>query len=187
MIKPGIGRIVHFFPAGHPAGELPHAAMVVGIHDDRTVNLAIFDREGHLYHGTDVALLQADDTPPADRGHAAWMDYQKGQAAKTEALPAEALPPAQSVTAETAETSADPTEEALRIATTMPTQEATTATVDSSPEPTAPANKPAPRRKPLRFVSSNSSICWGIPGEVFMPGHPFLTRAKQRRYSRPRA
>ncbi len=76
--------------------------------------------------------------------HATSPKTRKGrrpQAAETEGLPAEALPPAQSVTAEAAEASAEPAEEALRIATTMPTQEATTATVDSSPEPTAPAHK----------------------------------------------
>jgi HB1, ASXL, restriction endonuclease HTH domain len=83
-------------------------------------------------------------TAKKNTSHATSHKTPKGrrpQAAKTEALPAEALPPGQSVTAEAAETSADPTEEALRIATTMSTQEATMATVDSSPEPTAPANK----------------------------------------------
>jgi HB1, ASXL, restriction endonuclease HTH domain len=75
-------------------------------------------------------------TAKKNTSHATSPKARKGrrpQAAKTEGLPAEALPPAQSVTAEAAETSADPTEEALRIATTMPTQEATTAKGERPP------------------------------------------------------
>lgn len=89
MIEPGIGRIVHFRPAGHAPDALPHAAIVVGITSERCVNLAIFDHEGHLYHGTDVQLLQDGDAPPTDHGYAEWMPFQKGQAAKTEALQAQ--------------------------------------------------------------------------------------------------
>lgn len=95
MIEPGIGRIVHFYPAGHAPGALPHAAMVVGISSERVINLAIWDHEGHHYHGTDVQLLQDDDVPTEGHCHAEWMPFQKGQAAKTEALQAQlAAPPA---------------------------------------------------------------------------------------------
>jgi hypothetical protein len=90
MIEPGIGRIVHFYPAGHAPGDLPHAAMIVGIRDARTINLAIFTPEGHQYRGLDVLLIQDDsDVRPTDRGYAEWMPFQKGQAAKTDALQAQ--------------------------------------------------------------------------------------------------
>lgn len=94
MIEPGIGRIVHFYPAGHAPGALPHAAMIVGISSERVINLAIWDHEGHHYHGTDVQLLQDNDVPTEGQCHAEWMPFQKGQAAKTEALQAQlAAPP----------------------------------------------------------------------------------------------
>jgi len=84
MIEPTPCRMVWYHPAGADPAALPHAAMVVGVHNERCVNLAIFDAEGHLYHGTEVLLLQDGDTRP-ERAYAEWMPYQKGQSAKTEA------------------------------------------------------------------------------------------------------
>jgi hypothetical protein len=65
---------------------------------------------------------------------------RRPQAAKTEVLPDEARPPAQTITAEAA---ADSAEGALRIATTMSIQEATTAmaTEEALPDEAAPKHK----------------------------------------------
>ena len=93
MIVPTPGRIVWYRPVGADPAADAHAAIVVGIHDPHTVNLAIFNVDGAHYQGTAVPLLQDGDTPPADKGYAEWMPFQKGQAAKydgTAAQPAAA-------------------------------------------------------------------------------------------------
>ena len=108
MIEPTVGRVVLYRPAGsHPTAQ-PHAATVAFVHDPRLVNLHIISHDGIAYPGTEIPLLQDEDPAPdavaAPRGYAEWMPYQKGQAAKVEALqaaaaaapaaPPEAAPPA---------------------------------------------------------------------------------------------
>jgi len=98
MIKPTIGRIVHFHPGhDHPGFvsmvEGVHAAIICDVHSDTRVTLCVFDSNGIPYQADNAYLLS--DEPSADipmavvtgeAGYAEWMDYQKGQAAKTEAL-----------------------------------------------------------------------------------------------------
>lgn len=92
MIKPTNGRVVLFHPganflingAQHDPKQLL-AAHVVHVWGDRMVNLLVFDSNGTRFPVTSVQLLQDDDQPTSDNW-AEWMDYQKGQAAKTEAL-----------------------------------------------------------------------------------------------------
>lgn len=94
MIEPTEGRIVHFHPhvdEGHPPGT-KHAAIVAGVLDSRSVNLAIFSSSGALYSKQAVQLLQDDDVAPAAGHYAEWMAFQKGQAVKTEAAQAVAAP-----------------------------------------------------------------------------------------------
>ena len=74
MIKPSIGRVVHFFPAAtdplHRDDE-SLAATIVRVWSDTCVNLALFDGEGHLHRRTSVLLHQeGHDRPGA--GFAAW-------------------------------------------------------------------------------------------------------------------
>jgi hypothetical protein len=90
VIKPSIGRIVWFY---HSVQDLldekqPLAAIVTHVHDDRMVNLSIFDKEGRTGHisGSLVPLLQDEDDEPKTGGFATWMPYQTGQAAKTDSL-----------------------------------------------------------------------------------------------------
>lgn len=82
MIQPTVGRIVHYFFA---AGAVEHAAILVGVHNERSINLAVFNDDGSLYPALEVPLLQDDDAVPAEGAYAAWMPFQKGQATKTEA------------------------------------------------------------------------------------------------------
>lgn len=138
MIEPGIGRIVHYVPAGHPADADPHAAMIVGIWDSRTINLAIFDCDGAHYQGTHVPLLQDDDKPPADRGYAKWPDHQKGQAAKTEQLAAQLAAPGAAAPAPQAAEPVTQTAPAVTPAAPPVTQAA-----PASQTSTAPAAPPA--------------------------------------------
>lgn len=99
MIKPTVGRVVNFWPSlynsgGHPDivrhsddnGKCqPFAATVAYVWNDRLVNLSFVDHDGIPFNATSVQLLQDDDVGPATGFYAEWMDYQKGQAAKTEA------------------------------------------------------------------------------------------------------
>lgn len=95
IITPTPGRIVHFYPQPHegmhqihaPGGGLqPLAAMVVGPWSDTMVNLVIWDANGVSHLRTSVPLVQPGATAPGGQSYCAWMPYQVGQAAKTEAL-----------------------------------------------------------------------------------------------------
>lgn len=83
MIEPTEGRIVHYHPP-YPH-DRPLAALVVGVHDPRCVNLTVFHHDGSIFPELEVPLLQDDDAAPAGRAYAEWMAFQRGQAAKTEA------------------------------------------------------------------------------------------------------
>lgn len=84
MIKPSVGRIV-LFKSASGRSELP--AIVSGVVSEHSVHLHVFQHDNHepILVVPNVQLLQDDDKPTG--GHwAEWMDYQKGQAAKTETL-----------------------------------------------------------------------------------------------------
>lgn len=85
MIKPTIGRVVWFHPAGSTATEQPHAALIAYVHSETMVNLAAFDANGMASSQTSVFLYQGDSERPSSY-FCEWMPYQQGQAAKTEAL-----------------------------------------------------------------------------------------------------
>lgn len=74
MTKPTVGRVVHFFPATtdtlHRDGE-PLAATIVRVWSNTCVNLALFDRDGHLHRRTSVLLHQVENERP-ESGFAAW-------------------------------------------------------------------------------------------------------------------
>lgn len=88
MIKPTIGRVMWYWPTKQSAeveGYQAYAALVVFVHNDQLVNLAVFDRNGDCRSRTNVPLFQAgvgEERP--DEPHCEWMPLQKGQAAKVE-------------------------------------------------------------------------------------------------------
>jgi hypothetical protein len=91
VIKPTIGRVVWFHPSSNSAesGFTPSpicAAIVAYVHSDSCVNLAVFDGNGVSHSKTSVTLIQDGETPPEGGYYCEWMPYQKGQAAKTEAI-----------------------------------------------------------------------------------------------------
>lgn len=83
MIKPTIGRVVHFYQSA--TFPEPRAAIVTYVHSDNMVNLATFNANGECVPATSVPLVQEGEPVP-EGFRAEWMPYQKGQAAKTEAL-----------------------------------------------------------------------------------------------------
>lgn len=87
IISPTPGRIVWFNPTPHDGiatlNGHPLAAVVSGVHNDRLVNLAVFDAYGNAQQRSNVHLVQPGDAVP-DFAHATWMPYQVGQAAKTQ-------------------------------------------------------------------------------------------------------
>jgi len=92
MISPTNGRVVLYTPydtndhlAQHDKTK-PLAAIVTHVWHDRLVNLTVFDSNGMSQGRTSVKLLQDDDARPELGGFCEWMPYQKGQAAKTEAI-----------------------------------------------------------------------------------------------------
>lgn len=86
MIKPTVGRVVWYRPEG-PDGPT-QAALVAFVHSDSMVNLAVFDNNGCHSSRTSVPLVH-DGAPIPVGSYCEWMPYQKGQAAKTEAVEAE--------------------------------------------------------------------------------------------------
>jgi hypothetical protein len=84
MISPTPGRIVWFYPSveeGRDPNGQPLGAMVAKVLSDRCLNLTVSHGDGTTYARQSVQLLQDDDAVP-ETAYAAWMPYQKGQAAK---------------------------------------------------------------------------------------------------------
>jgi hypothetical protein len=84
MIKPTVGRVVWYWMPNSPQRE-PLAAMVAAVVTDSIVNLSVIDAEGNQFGQKGVPLVQDGEQPPS-MAYCEWMPYQKGQAAKTEAL-----------------------------------------------------------------------------------------------------
>lgn len=99
MIKPTVGRKVWYRPSAwdktgpgamQAGTDAPLDATVVCVHGDRMVNLVVLDANGNMHKRPSVTLLQDDDKPNEGASYAEWMPYQQGQAAKAEALEAQA-------------------------------------------------------------------------------------------------
>jgi len=90
MITPTVGRIVWYrakiLEGSHPKESPEQAAIIVNVHDDRTVNLVIFGHNGEIVPKSHVPLVQDGDKLPSQFGYCEWMPFQKGQAAKVEKL-----------------------------------------------------------------------------------------------------
>ena len=91
MIKPTVGRVVWYTPyEGDPSISTnytpPFTGHVAYVWSDRCVNLMVISPEGQPLQKTSVTLLQEGDARPSGGGYCEWMPFQKGQAAKAEAL-----------------------------------------------------------------------------------------------------
>lgn len=88
MIKPTIGRVVWFHPGkGFDGAHLdqPLPALIAYVHTDHLINIGGWDANGVPFRATSVELAQEGMTPTTS-WYCEWMPYQKGQAAKYEAL-----------------------------------------------------------------------------------------------------
>jgi len=113
MIKPTVGRIVHYFAPSAP--DNPLAAIVVAVNGDRNVNLAVFNPDGGRFRSMRTQLLQDNDAAPANAPYAAWMEYQKGQAAKYDKLAEQLQPGAETAPAPVTEQSAPDPVSSLQV------------------------------------------------------------------------
>lgn len=98
MIEPTIGRVVWIYGRGcdeddepttpEDKPEMAHIADCWLGKDGRWyLNVGGLDHEGHFFNERIVQLVQEFKHPTvSNRPFATWMPYQKGQAAKTEAL-----------------------------------------------------------------------------------------------------
>lgn len=87
MITPTIGRVVWVIrPTDTLDIRQPEVGLVTYVHtDSRYINVAGFNSNGTPFALTSLWLVQDDEAKP-EGNFACWMPYQKGQAAKTEAL-----------------------------------------------------------------------------------------------------
>ena len=87
-IEPTVGRVVWVRNRpGNLSGGQPEAATIAYVHSDRCVNVGGLDANGASWNATSVYLQQpGDEAQAVGNFYAEWMPYQKGQAAKTEAL-----------------------------------------------------------------------------------------------------
>ena len=97
IIAPTVGRVVLFRPGIRDSermsvldGAPPMRADVIFVWHDRLVNLLVTDHSGTTFYRPSVTLLQEGDAAPTTDSYCEWMEYQKGQAAKYEALEKEA-------------------------------------------------------------------------------------------------
>lgn len=80
MIEPTVGRIVWVRTGSHPE---PLAAIITSVISNTEITVTIFDMACERHQK--LELYQGEKQIPA-YPYAEWMPYQKGQAAKTEAL-----------------------------------------------------------------------------------------------------
>lgn len=85
VIRPTVGRVVHYYRNRGVGAEEPLAALITKVHSETCVNLVVFDECGERHSHIGVELVQGEAVPNED-GYAVWMPYQKGQAAKTEEI-----------------------------------------------------------------------------------------------------
>ena len=81
VIIPDVSRHVHFVPDGEDRGHMvqrggqPLHAVVIFVHNERTVNLAITDHDGMFHTRIGVTLVQPGDELPGG-SYCQWMAYQ---------------------------------------------------------------------------------------------------------------
>lgn len=94
MIQPTVGRVLNYWPGtslrhddfAYFDAAQPCVALVTYVHNERSVNVIVHDQNGKPFPEIGVVLIQEGDSLPPGEAYLEWMDYQKGQAAKSEQL-----------------------------------------------------------------------------------------------------
>jgi hypothetical protein len=89
MITPTVGRVV--WVRNRPMARYrkqPEVALITYVHSDTLVNIAGFDANGDPFKFTSIWLKQDPEAENPTHPYAEWMPYQRGQAAKYDALAA---------------------------------------------------------------------------------------------------
>lgn len=90
QIDPTVGRVVHYYAGEEELPDFPAypgeplAAHVAAVHAPDCVNLMVIGASGRVKPRENVRLVQPGETPPDEGGYCRWMDYQVGQAVRTE-------------------------------------------------------------------------------------------------------
>jgi hypothetical protein len=117
MIKPTIGRVIWIWRNGKSAPNVqPEPGLICFVHDDYTINVAGFSRDGVPFTHNSLPLDQNDPAhplPPGISAWAEWMPFQVGQAAAQAAATPAAVMTSEQVSAAAA-TAAKPHEGGTR-------------------------------------------------------------------------
>jgi hypothetical protein len=85
-IEPTVGRVVLLRRGPGILAATVAAVAYDPSRDLHLLNLGALDAEGNAFSALRVPLVQEGEDPPAAGDYAEWMPYQKGQAAKADAL-----------------------------------------------------------------------------------------------------
>ena len=83
---PTIGRVVHLYDSTMTGADKPYLGMVADVIGGHTINAVAFNHDGDLLVGGIQNVPHESDKPADAKVWWDWMDFQKGQAAKTEEL-----------------------------------------------------------------------------------------------------
>jgi len=79
MIKPTVGRSLHYYQWNGVCHTGPYLCLLCKVVSDDRVNLSVFSEDGVPRPAVNVKLVQ-DGEPVPCYAYCAWMPYQVGQA-----------------------------------------------------------------------------------------------------------
>ena len=86
---PTIGRVIYLYDSTMTGVDRPYLGMVADVVGGDTINAVGFNHDGDVLVGGIQNVPHDSDKPNDAKVWWDWMPYQKGQAAKTEALQAQ--------------------------------------------------------------------------------------------------
>ncbi len=88
MIEPTIGRVVWVRNRHGRMHDQPETAQICFVHSNTLINVGGLDHVGQHFRCVNIQLRQGEPSEVIDpnAAYCEWMPYQKGQAAKTDAV-----------------------------------------------------------------------------------------------------
>ena len=91
-MKPSIGRVVWYYPAGC-ADKQPWPALIAYVHSDARINVGGYKADGTPFDARNVELRMPSEGTAKDEDHyCTWMPYQVSAAAEAAAKTAAPAP-----------------------------------------------------------------------------------------------